>query len=158
MKPCLRLPLALSAISVCSSLFLFPLAESTFLKLALCLAVPGLVRSSSLQGCDHHPAIIFHLGCVTSSLPAQLLIINYSSQICALQYVCCVLGTQLPTTDSLSLICFAPFGLYGYFIYLFLMTSAVWVCTFSHITQIGSPHYLGHSVLSVMSWGKELFL
>jgi hypothetical protein len=42
--------------------------------------------------------------------------------------------------------------------FFFLMTSAVWVCTFSHITQIESPGYLGHSVLSVMSWVKEQFL
>lgn len=72
---------------------------------------------------------------ITPSLP----IFNHSSQILAVPLVCLVLGVQFPTIVSLSLICFVPLGLYGYFIYLFLMTSAVWVFTFSHITQMESP-------------------
>lgn len=111
----------------------------------------------SLLGYVHHSSLIFPSG-LCDFLPsiAQLLISSHSSQTHALQLVCCVPGAELPTTDALSAICFVPFGLYGYFSYLFLVTSAVWVCTFPHITQMKSPCLLSMLSGSFCSFCPEL--
>lgn len=122
---------------------LFPLFSGWEHLLKAC-ALLGYFRGCSgfwvgLQGCAHHPphflSWLSDFLCSTDPLS----IFNHSSQILAVQWVCHVLSAQLPTIDSLSVICFVPLGLYGYFIYLFLMTSAVWVFTFPHITQMESP-------------------
>lgn len=83
--------------------------------------------------------LISYLGCLTSSV----LQLRYPSSTTAHKSLLCS-GSAMSWVHSFPhrlSVCylFCALGLYGYLIYLFLMTSAVWVFTFPHITQMGSP-------------------